>query len=358
MIYFICLIITILLVKSLSNKMILKYKNLVKINITPVLVAMPFLLISILRYNVGKDYMGYVTNYFYVGTDGRDELIFSLIIKLANRLNTPHFVAAAWGVIFCLFMFCTIYRLSENKVMSVVLLLLTGFFFMSLSAMRQGAATATVLFAFSYLRKKDYIKFYIFVVFASMMHSTSIVYAVIPLILLFLENTSLKKQNKFKKIFIVACAIIYLQSSNIRTFMIFIAFKFDFYAKAFNSIYDTGNLSGSFLFYTVPFFLICLISSSIDKEESLEFNCYWLCAALAMLSTVLMPIIPNAERIIYLFLPVEIVSVPFITNRISKKRLRYLSLFILFITSFTAFYVFHITNDTYSVMEYHFIGGV
>lgn len=177
--------------------------------------------------------------------------------------------------------------------------------------MKQMVATAVFLFSITYIKEKKLFRFILFMVLAIGFHKIVIIY--IPFYFL------AKKMIPLKKSVPVVLAIIYFLSDKIRDFFIFITKQFGFYAGYFYNMHDKRTSSSVLLLINITVLLLMLIymrkALYKDYENFIIFyNLQFVCT----IFTVLMPIIPNGDRIVYLFLPSQIVSVPLLVNNLNK----------------------------------------
>lgn len=142
--------------------------------------AIPFILVSALRYDVGTDYFyRYVPNYNQMakGLDVPNlEIGFKLLINLCLIFTKDYQILFAITSIITISLFMyAIYKNSKNKLLSVAIFFLGGFFFQSLNILRQYMAIGIIFFSYRYLLNKKYWIFLIGVVLAFFIHSTSII---------------------------------------------------------------------------------------------------------------------------------------------------------------------------------------
>ena len=134
---------------------------------------------------------------------------------------------------------------------------------------------------------------------------------------------------------------------------------FGFYNKAFFSIYDTGKTSGSLLVMTIFTFILALVSNG-EKEDKLYLVYYSACFSAAFCALI-KSIIPNGERIIELWLPVEILSIPYFVSRLfhnktkNQKLLQNIVYFFVFIVLFSVDIYYYYISDTVNVFPYQFV---
>jgi hypothetical protein len=146
------------------------------------------LLIASLRSeSVGKDVENYLKffellNYIDFNTllkEIRYENGFIYLSKLISLIteNAQIFIAIL-SIIILAGPINLIYKYSKNPSMSFIFYVTMTFFAFSLSGLRQALATSIVLFAYDYLVKRKLVKFVAIVLFASLFHSSIIIFLI------------------------------------------------------------------------------------------------------------------------------------------------------------------------------------
>lgn len=179
-IYIITFLITILLIWLAENKI----KSPKSKKILLILAIVPMFLISAIRYNVGTDYSKrYVADY-YTLSEGNDVENLEIGFKAIDYIclfftKEPYLLFAITSLIILSIIFEVIYHKSPNKILSISIFFLGGYFFASLNIIRQYIAFALILLGYQFLmsenKKKAYIGFIICAILAFLMHSSSII---------------------------------------------------------------------------------------------------------------------------------------------------------------------------------------
>lgn len=329
MAYIITLLVSLFLCKYSKKLYIIGFKD--KNDISFIYACFPFLLNTVLRYNVGTDYLSYTVFYYNYGgvkTDQVFERLFDLIIKISNYLEWPRFIIISLGIIFCIGIFISIYSMSENKILSIILLMISGLYFYSLTMMRQCVSLVFFILSLNKCIDRKYVQTFCLVLISIGFHTTGFVYLIFYILLFFYEKIFCVIKSKKVKVFILVLAFlsITLFPSIIRETIQRLSLHTGIYDGYFNSIDDAGNTSIThFLFGIVP--LIALIVALLFDKNAFKkgnhvFNIFMICAILSAIFTILMPFIPNGERMIFLFSPIGILSVPYFINRIHNKYIR------------------------------------
>lgn len=149
-----------------------------------VLAIVPMFLVSAFRYNVGTDYDKRYAYDYYQLAKGHDvdnlEIGFKTIDYICLLFTKePYLLFAVTSLIILALIFEVVYKKSTNKILSIAIFFLGGYFFASLNIVRQYVAFALVLLGYQFLmdenKKKAYIGFVICAILAFLMHSSSII---------------------------------------------------------------------------------------------------------------------------------------------------------------------------------------
>ena len=179
-----------------------------------IMAIMPFFIVSAFRYDLGTDYTRrYVFDYNRTlqGIDVPNlEILFKAIMKFCIIFTEePYLMFAITSAITVGFILGTSFKKSQDKILSVCIFLLGGFFFDSLNIMRQYMAMSLVFFGYQFLlkSKKWYLTYILTVIIATLIHSS----AIIMLVLVFFT----KKMLVSWKWVLPVCIIIVLLNENL-----------------------------------------------------------------------------------------------------------------------------------------------
>ena len=179
-IYIITFLITILLIWLAENKA--KSKTIKTIVL--ILAIMPMFFISAIRYDVGTDYDKRYKADYYTLAEGKNVGNLEIGFKAIDYIclfftQEPYLLFVVTSLIILAIIFEVIYKKSSNKILSIIIFFLCGYFFGTLNLIRQYIAMALVLLGYQFLmdknQKKAYIGFVICAILAFFMHSSSIV---------------------------------------------------------------------------------------------------------------------------------------------------------------------------------------
>lgn len=217
------------------------------------------------RYAVGADFFSYVKIYDHLKNNEsvHIEIAYKIINIICIKLEIPY-----WGVnlflaiLTNLFLIFAIKEFEINPVSAVFFYISFFFFYHSMNQVRQGVAMTIGLYAISKLCKGENIKFFFFVIFASLFHMSALIY----LILYFLKEY--KIDLKLCCIYLFGSLIV-LGGYNVFTFVI----SFSKYGLYFNSYYDKqftitsiANLCVRLMLLTVVMHYSSKVKNGIKKN--------------------------------------------------------------------------------------------
>lgn len=327
------------------------------------LAAFPFWFITVFRYNVGTDYMQYLYGYYYqgVGESREKEIVFQSLIDFSHYINFPFFMITLFGTMTCCLSFYWMYKCSVDVRRSIMLFFLSGFFILSLTMMRQSASTALFFWALCFLKKKWYLLYFLFAYTCYLLHSTGGVYIVVGLVFIILDKVRFLFNLLKPKILILLAAVLYLLGTFLRGQLMALTEAAGIYSGYFGSDQDVQNTSGTFLLFGItPFVSYWFAHLDVAKrgkvmtEHRMDYIIYSVMCWLSLVFGVLRPLIPNGERIIFLFEPIAILSIPFFVRYTSQKYKKvslYLSYCLFGISVFWYYYY----KQSLDMFPYHFI---
>lgn len=356
MVYIIVLLLS-LGISSFHGSSYLGKKNTMKF----IAASLPFWAITLLRYDVGTDYMQYLYGYYYYGTgESRGkECVFQWLIDISHYFDFPFLMITLFGTMICLMTFYCIYRKSDNIKQSILLFYFSGFFILSLSMMRQSAITALFFVAFCFFLKRKYVFYFALTIVGALIHSTGYVYVGLGFVFLVLLRFKFLR-NLLKPTYLLLFAIVaFLLGGVLREQLMLLTESAGTYSGYFGSDQDSQNASGTFLLYGitpfVSYFLASIRSDGLKrarKERPVEYIVYTILCWLSLVTGLLRPLIPNGERIVFLFEPICILSIPFFVHYARYKKLSlYLSYGGLAACTLWYYYV----KISLKMLPYHFI---
>lgn len=318
---YIIMLLTSLLIAFLSDKIENK-----KLKIACVILSwVPFILVSALRYDVGTDYYyRYVPDFrtiLHGGDVGNLEIGFKLIVKLCTLITDDYqiiFVISSTIIIY-LYM-STIFKDSKNKILSIALFFLGGFFFQSLNIVRQYIAIGIIFYSYKYLfedGKKQYY-FLLGVAIACTMHITSIV----CLVMFFIKD---KEIFNLRNTVILFVLVLLLKGPVIDLARDIIAnTRFSVYL---GNAYDKGNMRKLTILVNTLLYLFMYVlyklkkdnnKDKIEKRDLFYLNIQGLCLIFILLSSEFLLFF----RVAYFFMIYQIVSIPYFIMTSDIKMIR------------------------------------
>ncbi|MCZ2766774.1 EpsG family protein [Lacticaseibacillus paracasei] len=307
-----------------------------------VLIAMiPLFLIGALRFDVGTDYETYLRfqiPYALRGALDTVGFLYGEIIKFGVGLGSTQYVFVLTQLILIVAMAVAIYKLSSSYSTSVFLFMFSTFFSFSLNVMRQSIGTAVAMAAIYFLFHNKVV-FALLSLVAVSLHSSVIV-------LIVLMFVALKKLPL--GFFILISPIAYLVAPiTIYLMQLFpwILGRFSYYVSVNYSLTLDRAIAG-ILFLTLGFCWASKRFGWIDDFDSLTTYLIrltgWGLAVLLVLRQ-----FPNAARLAYLFLPIQIILVPRIISSIKDSLIRILSRFFV-LAGYTIFFIVRILILNYN----------
>lgn len=172
-----------IIILLLISKPILKDKKLKKLLFS--FCFLPTWLIMGLRYGVGADYFSYNEifenvgkNYFsYYYYIEKGYLFLNVLIHKFSSDSMYLFLVTSFLIVY--FFMKKIWESSEDIILSMILFLTLGYYFNAMNAVRQFMAIAISFYAIKYVKKEEWLKFFLSVAIAALFHNA--VWMLIPL---------------------------------------------------------------------------------------------------------------------------------------------------------------------------------
>ena len=337
-----------------GKKYIFRTTNNKTIHLYNWIAMLPFWFVTCFRYQVGTDYKTYIELYATIIPNGsyESDFLFSLLVKFCvNFFNNKHLIIVFIGTLTIFLIGRFIQKNTENMVLSIILLFFTGTFSISLNLMKQMLATAIWLNSLQYIKERKFVKYMFLVLVAAGFHRIAFLYT---FLYFFYE-----KPIPIKKSFPIFMAFIYIFNNQIRSIIITVTKWLDFYYGYFYNLYDKRQGSGALLVINIFAFIIIFKCFQNSQEKGIylekKFNFYYNIQFLCLFFCVLMSILPNGERIVYLLLPMQIVSIPSALQSIEKKKARYIMI-VVSIAVYSMFFIeLFIIKNMGATFPYRFI---
>lgn len=324
-----------------------------------VLSFLPFALNSMLRGQVGTDWLIYDTYYFEISNGGRQfsEPLFNLLNRILYMISSNSWLLfAVVGFVTLALFFIGIYQQSEIAAYSILLFFLTGRYFASLNQIRQMLAISLFLFAFKYIVQRRMIKYFILIFIACLIHTSAIVY--LPIYFLYRIRFSTKHLVKTALIFFICLPLIIALSP-----VLIRLTRFSWYLDSrFEQNFDIIGFTLSFLIMCLHLFLLKRREEENKKKGITDSEGMKYAGFLTMLSMIccliylLTAAIPQVNRVAECYSVIEIISIPNMIKHEKDVRVRIAAMVLCAgILSCKLLYNVYKTQWWYGVLPYHTI---
>lgn len=306
-----------------------------------------------IRSYVGIDYTTYSKYQIPAVLEGREvkvESLYRWVIRIGYLIggkSTYQYIFAITNFLIVFFLFLYIKRLSLNKVLSIIVFMSTGFFFFSLSGMRQSIGVAIALWSLKYIEEKKFIPYVITILLASLFHTAVIIF----LVFYFLSDIKINP-------FVVALVMLAVNrlAPYLRNIIISISDRVGLYSEYFGGTFDTGGYNKIFVVLILLVMLfVCLSRLVLGKEVFYKNNTalnihYVACMVVAMISY-----LPTPSRLLFLFIPVYITLIPNLVVQYKNKNIRVI--LYLIVVSVCIFFMYELlfVQNSYGVLPYNHV---
>lgn len=287
-----------------------------------IMAVMPFFIVSAFRYDLGTDYTRrYVFDYNRIlqGINVPNlEILFKFLIKFCIIFTEePYLMFGLTSAMIVGFILGTSFSKSKDKILSVCIFLLGGFFFDSLNIMRQYIAMSLIFFGYQFLlkSKKWYLAYIVTVIVATLIHSS----AIIMVILVFLTRKMLVSWKWVLPI----CIIVVLLNENLMNIVGFFVQNTKFEAYLTGK-FAQGEFSYLFVAENLAIYLIMMYIylknkkiDNIQTQDILFLNIQALALIVMVLGSVHMLFI----RMALYFSIFQVISVPYYISKIPNEQI-------------------------------------
>lgn len=325
---------------------------------------MPLLLISIFRINTGTDYYVYSIKQIPQVLQGNGqpvEYLYEKLIQFGHFLDKDSYfwIFALTHIVIFIFCVLSIFYTKVNYRLAYIFFFISTYFNISLNLMRQSISMAIFYFALYFIYKRKW-KQYIILIFIGMLFHTSII---VCLPLYFLNKLPFKLMT-VKNISIV-CLIFFLIAMPIRSLINIVISNIPRYAAYNGNKYDNlitglGSYFNIFTWISLITLIIILFNLKTirsNKDLSGKSSVMLSLIILTLITSFYQPIIPNANRIIYIFLFSSFLTLPYFIELIAYKK-RFLVQSLLILLFVILFYNSIVLNNTGETLPYYSIFGI
>ncbi len=185
-------------------------------------IFMTLFAVSALRIGIGNDYWTYRYNFLHIlsgDTKVAYEIGFQWLVRALQTLfgyDNYRVVFAFMAFVTCALFLKGLYDNSDWFAMSFFLFMANGFYFMSFTNVRYYFAISVCLYAMKYLFQKDFVRFVLWILLASLVHKS--VLLTIPV---FLAAFYLKWNRKTLWLIPAVCGILALGKEGVRRLVFF-----------------------------------------------------------------------------------------------------------------------------------------
>ena len=276
---------------------------------------MPLFLVSGLRWNVGTDFPGIYLKGFKIIADGGTfpwESGYVLLNKAVSMVtDDPTGIFILTSFVFLTFVFKAIYDLSVDIRLSVLFLVIDGFYFQSMNGIRQWITLAMFLYSIKFIRDKRFIPYLIVILLASTIHLSALIF--IPIYFLCQIRIPPRKGILVLSISIACMPFVRGIFNYIVSFTKYKWYLNILYNKSDFSITDT--IIGAILMFLGYFYYR---NAKDDKTYSILMNLQLIAFIVSLYSTVII----LAERIVPCFTAAELLFVPLILSQEKDRKTR------------------------------------
>lgn len=324
-----------------------------------VLSFLPFALNSILRGQVGTDWLIYDTYYFEISNGGRkfSEPLFNLLNRILYVISDNSVLLfAVVGFMTLALFFRGIYQQSEIVTYSILLFFLSGQYFASLNQIRQMLAISIFFFAFKYIPRRQMLRYYILIFTACLIHTSAIVY--LPVYFLYRIYFSTRHLAKTALILCICLPLIIVLSP-----VLIRLTRFSWYLDSrFDQNFDIMGFTLSFLIMCLHLFLLKRREEDNKRNGVTDTEGMRYAGFLTILSMgcclvyLLTAAIPQVSRVAECYSVIQIISIPYMIRHEKDIRIRTAAMILCAgILGCKLLYNVYRTQWWYGVLPYHTI---
>ena len=302
--------------------------------------ALPMFLLAALRYNVGTDYPNYVNIYKWavMGVYYKADYAFNLILALMIDWGLDaQWLFVFMAAIFCLLVYCSIFKESPYPIISIFLLVGMTHYFAFLNIMRQMVGGAILLFSIRYIIERKFIPYFICVLLAFSIHSSCAIF--FPFYWICMLNIT-------PKIVGAILAGVFVVSGLIVDWLKSIILQTD-YGWYLNSIY--GQSEAGYIYSIIH--IVILGFCSINYKKDRKYKTYYNIQIINVCVSFFSGHIALVERFRYMFGFPILILIPLVLENERYKVHRWI-LYGIIIVTFTIYSYLVTTSGNHGVLPY------
>ena len=278
-----------------------------------------------LRYQVGTDYWTYSNLHIpevLAGITHRVEPLYRAVILLGIKFpiggEQYQGIFILTHLLILIPIFITIYKMSEDYKWSIIVLLFSGYFNLSLSMMRQSIALSMALLSLNFIKNRKFVLFLICILIGFCFHKSVVFF----LPFYFLYN---KRINPNMSLLIIG--ILTILQRFFQPFLLKVVSTIGLYEHYFyTNRYGHGSDATYFFVFGTFFYAVYWLFDKRKKkfvvslDEEKEWDFFGMISTILFFITCLFPIIPSAYRVFYSVFIFEIIEFPNILNLSFTKK--------------------------------------
>lgn len=309
------------------------------------------------RYDVGTDYLYTYVPRFYTYQDPATahqnwEPIFKLLYLVMVRVSdNPQIVFVVTSALIILPTWLAIRELSPMPWLSIIIWVLSMHFFMAMNIVRQCVSLSFVLLAFIYVKKRNFMKYALFIVIATLCHYSAIIF--LPLYVLIYISISptisvlvISVFSIFSKYILSLIRVVIAKTNSITH-----------YLGYYNSSYNTGDRFDKWTFLSIVFvYVMSLIITNqikIEKDES-TIRFFYNLNLINMLFAFNLFLVPSGERISWAFNLATMIYYPMMITRLPSRKHRVIAIGAMVLVFGFIMYMCIFVFKQHGVYPYHF----
>ncbi len=234
--------------------------------------------VAAMRLNVGTDYIAYRRIYEdmlfhpeWMNSSRLEKGYYLTQYFLSERFPDFRVMFAVWAFMFSAAVAIWIYKNSTRPEISSVAFVMYGMFFYSMNFLRQYTAAVIILYAFENIKKKDFLRYLVMVLFATCFHWSAII--MIP----FYFILQIKLQPILLTIYFVLAGLVLVFSWDV--IEVIRAF-YEKYEMTSSYLYETSAemTMGTYLFYAIGYIILFALIFAFRKKtyEKSPDNCFYM----------------------------------------------------------------------------------
>lgn len=312
------------------------------------LAMVPLAVVGAIRYYVGTDYTVYMQNQFKFILGLKEpgywqvvdyEIGFEKLVQYCgNILGNVELFFPIVSIAFVLLISMFISNQSENEVLSIILFVLSCYYNFSFNIIRQTLATAIFLFAIRFIERRNWIVYMFCIVIAFTFHKTAILYVVVYYLSQCFISTPVR---------LLIVPVAFGLQFYLKNIIIFICSALNFYEGYINlSLSKTSRFPITLTIAYVAIYLLNIFFVSEKDRKTQKGKLYSLLETALIVMVLCGSVIQESTRIIFMFSPIYIVSIPYWFHRFKQTRVASFAKYCV-IALFFYIYVYYIPLNNY-----------